>query len=179
MGLYYALEFEQDTLNFLTEKQEELKNVCYDGDWVLPEHFHTTLLYIGNDISDTIPYVKILEQLKSRIPLCAFPIFIQDFNTFPGNIYWVGINDKENQLQFIHDYLKKTLAEENVYFKPDDFPNYVPHITMGYDVKLRELGMTRKFSYPHLSTARFISLFESKKVDDKQLVTKLASVSLY
>ena len=168
MSIYYAIEFDDQTMKKLKEKQFEVKRNSIQGDFVQPETFHITVLfcvggYGGYSRSD---YVKALDEMGKRYNHKQFSLNLQNFGQFPGrdnngNVVWVGVKNSFPLYQIKSD-LEETIKDMNVKIEPSQFKGYTPHITMAYNCLLKEEFNT-VFDDNEEITIKSISLWDSFK----------------
>lgn len=167
MSIYYAVEFDEQTMKKLALKQLEVKQGSEKGDFVQPETFHITILFcVGGDSGySRKDYIEALDEFGKRYNPKQFDLRLQNYGQFhnggDGAVVWAGVRDSL-PLYEIHKNLKETLHSMNVKVEKTQHNGYTPHITMGYDVVLKETFNTL-FEDDEPITIRSISLWDSFK----------------
>lgn len=177
MSIYYAIEFDRATCNRLAQRQLELKHNSKSGDWSDKESFHITVQYVGKDIIDRKSYMEAMEKLISKFNPRPFELTFQNFGFFgeqnEGRVAWIGLKNSLPLYQLKTD-LVKVLKENNLEYDTK-FPNYNPHITMGYDVEVNQ-GFNTKFEDNFPVTIKSLCLWDSFKANDTYITNKIYEV---
>lgn len=179
MGLYYAIEFENDIKNKLYQKQVEIKQNSTSGDFSDKEGFHITVTYIGKDINNRKQYMDALDLYKEKYNPEPFELKLQNINSFnnggEGEIVWIGVKDSLPLYEIKHN-LTSLLHEINAPIEKDKHGGYTPHITMGYNVVLKE-DFKRKFEDTTPIKVKSICLWDSFKANDTYITNKIYEVN--
>lgn len=136
MRVFLAIEFPEDIKDYLAQVQQLVREQSVAGNFTLRDNFHLTLRFIG-EIE-----LEELEKLKTAVDRAAlhsnnFQLILNKLGQFPRGrkqIIWVGIqpNEELNQL-----YNNLAAAMERQGYPPEE-KTYVPHITLGRQVVLKE-----------------------------------------
>lgn len=186
MSIYYAVEFDERTIQRLKEKQLLLKQNSKQGNFVQPETFHITVMfcvggYTGYSRSD---YIKALDEFGKRYKhkYRPFNLRLQNFGQFPGeqsdegNIVWVGVRDSFPLYQIKKD-LEETIKSMQIKMEPPQFKGYTPHITMAYNCILND-GFNTLFEEDEPVPIRSICLWDSFKANDTYIYNKVYELFL-
>jgi len=136
MRVFLAIEFPEDIKNYLAQIQQVVREQSVVGNFTSKENFHLTLRFIGEIKSGQ------LDKLKAAVDQAAlhmnnFQLKFNKLGQFPRGrkqIVWVGIqpNAGLNQL-----YNNLVAALERQGYPPEE-KTFVPHITLGRQVVLKE-----------------------------------------
>lgn len=185
MSIYFAVEFDNKTIQKLKQKQLIIKQNCKQGDFVQPETFHITILFgVGGDSHNArSDYIKVLDEFGRRFKnkYKPFNIKLQNFGQFPnggeeGNVVWIGVRDSFPLYQIKKD-LEKVIEDMGVKKEKSQFPNYIPHITMAYNCILNE-GFQTQFEDDEPITIKSICLWDSFKTNDTYIYNKVHELFL-
>lgn len=122
-GTYVAVKFSDETLDALQQLQSELKLL----NKVKREDLHSTIVYSRVKIPYRINKVDTNEALVSQNQS------LQLWETSDGKALVLLMNDAAS-LKFRHDYAKVLGATY-------DFPDYLPHITLSYNVGVQKVEL--------------------------------------
>lgn len=167
MSIYYAVEFDEQTMKRLFLKQLEVKQNSIQGDFVQPETFHITVLFCAGDGTgySRTDYKNALDELGKKYTPKQFQIKLENFGQFKnndnGSVVWVGVRDSF-PLYELKKNLEQTLHDMNVHIEKTQFKGYTPHITMGYDVILKD-NFNTNFIDNEPVTIKSIVLWDSFK----------------
>lgn len=136
MRIFLAIEFPEDIKNYLAQIQQVVREQSVAGNFTSKENFHLTLRFIGEIKSDH------LDKLKAAVDQAAlhmnnFQLEVNKLGQFPRGrkqIVWVGIQPHEGLNQL---YNNLTAALERQGYPPEE-KTFVPHITLGRQVVLKE-----------------------------------------
>lgn len=182
MSIYYAIEFDENTMKRLRLKQLEVKQFSEKGDFVQPETFHITMLFCAGGVSgySRKDYISALDEFKKRYDPKQFDLKLQNYGQFDnggeGKVIWVGVKDSL-PLYEINKNLKETLHSLNVKVEKTNHKGYTPHITMGYNVVLKEEFNTL-FEDEEPITIKSISLWDSFKANEAHIYNKVHEIFL-
>lgn len=182
MSIYYAIEFDQQTMQKLKQKQLEVKQGSIKGDFVQPETFHITVLFCvgGTSGYSRTEYINALDEYKKRFNPRQFNIQLENYGQFEnskdGNVVWVGLKNSF-PLYEIKKNLEDTIKSLNVHVEKSQFSGYTPHITMAYDATLKD-DFDVKFEDSDQITIDSISLWDSFKANGTHIYNKVHEIKL-
>ena len=175
MSLYLAVEIDDKTKQLLAQKQLILKQNCVKGEWEDPTRFHITVRFLAND--DRM-HEKAMEALKlwgDTYQPKQFQAFAKDFHKFEQGVMWIGV-DQSFPLYEAKYQIEDCFMKVGNQLSKGDFPSYIPHITMGYDV---QESPTLNWNFePIPFVINNISLWNGFKVNSKYIHNFLYRVDL-
>ncbi len=131
MRLFIAVNFSQSVKERLVRIQQQIKKVCFSGNFTRMENLHLTLAFLGEIDSLQVHIIKgIMDNITER----PFKISIGGIGSFSnrkGKIVWVGV-EPSNKLNSLHCQLTKGLTDSG--FLSEDRP-FKPHLTLGREVR--------------------------------------------
>lgn len=180
MSIYYAIEFEKNTIEKLKQYQLKAKQNSYFGDFVQPETFHITILFCAGDGTDysRTDYINALDKFSEIYKPKKFEIQLENYGQFhnggEGSVVWVGVKNSF-PLYNIKKNLEQTIRNMNVKIEKSNHKTYTPHITMGYDVKLKE-DFNCLFEDNEEITIKSLVLWDSFKANDTHVYNKIHEI---
>lgn len=136
--VFYAVEFDEGTREYIYEKQQIVEKFCTDGKFTRKENIHLTLQFMGELKSEE--KVKLIKSLDDAVKIKKrFIINISEIGRFEkrdGSILWIGIK-KYDRITSIYNNLQWNLKKAG--YKVESRP-YKPHITIG-----RKVNFDRNF----------------------------------
>ena len=135
MRLFLAVELSEELLNGLETVQERLRVSAPDAEvrWSSREHFHLTVLFLGELSEDTLPAIHEMcgtiasETLDFRIRLAGGSAFPKPATGKPLKTLWVGLTEGA-------EAWKELALRAEPWFAPLGVPRsdgLVPHVTLG------------------------------------------------
>lgn len=171
--LFLAVPVPKEIKRRLAAEIEKVKKSLPDWkiNWVTPENFHITLLFLGWVREEDIERVK----REAADAVCDFPTFEISAGplTFEERPIWLEITGGRKDLQRLQEALGTNLSTKGSYFENRIFH---PHLTIG---RVKNKGRTKSpqikktFSWK----ADRIVLYESKLRRKGPIYTELASFS--
>jgi len=167
MRCFIAIEFDENTRNFLSKLQEELKNKGVQGNYTRFENLHLTIKFLGeidmsvfHDICDLIKKVS----LKHR----RFVLELDKLGKFDkGNksIVWAGISENKYLVSLFNDI--ESGIEAIMPIKKEN--RYTPHITLVREAVLKpdSIGTDMHDKLGYSFEVPGISLMESTRINGK------------
>ncbi|MNN69142.1 RNA 2',3'-cyclic phosphodiesterase [compost metagenome] len=115
-------------------------------------------------------YIHALDELGRRYNPRQFNIQLQNFGQFEGkgeegNTIWVGVKNSL-PLYELKRNLEQTIKSLNVHIEPSQFKGYTPHITMGYNVVVKD-DFELFFEDDEEITIKSLSLWDSFKAKNQ------------
>lgn len=165
MRVFIGVAFSDEVRNYLDRVKEIVTSRSEKGRFAETALFHLTLKFIG-EVSES--EIGDIAAAMDEVALKHDPFSLEfsHLGQFPsGNrkIIWLGIKERDD-LQSLYGDLEETLAQ--VGYSKEERP-YVPHITFGRQVSLREpiqvLETSRDAVSPEIPVDR-ITLFHSTRV---------------
>jgi 2'-5' RNA ligase len=180
LSIYFAVELEKKTIDKLKEKQLYLKQNSVSGDFSQPETFHITVLFCagGNSGYQRDDYKKALDEMGRRFNPKPFDMKLQNFGKFPsrdgsaGDTFWVGVRDSF-PLYELKKNLEETIQSMQVKIENAQFKGYTPHITMGYNVILKDSFNDLKFDDNDSFTVKSLCLWDGFKANEAHVYNKV------
>ncbi|MBI9093443.1 MAG: RNA 2',3'-cyclic phosphodiesterase [Sphaerochaeta sp.] len=144
MRLFFALEFDSETKDYLTALQEDLVSYCPKGLFTRSINLHLTLCFLGEVEGQFLPILKeILFSLEAKPLLCTFNQ-LGLFRKRKGDILWLGIEENK-ELETLQKELAYKLKANTFLLDNQDFH---PHVTLAHGVKCKKLPAIEGFKVP-------------------------------
>jgi 2'-5' RNA ligase len=175
MSLYLAVEISDADKKKLAAKQVYLKQNCVEGEFEDPTRFHITVRFISEGQEQ---HEKIIEALTLWEQTCQpkkFEILAKNFGKFPQGVMWIGVNECLPLYQAKYQ-IEECCQKVGNQLRKDDHPNYIPHITMGYDVQ-ESPTLNKEFEGIPIVVDN-ISLWNGFKANDVYIHNKLFDIKL-
>lgn len=134
LRLFIAINFENDIKNTLSNIVKEIEKSATQGKFVVAEHMHFTLEFLGEIQNDKIGLIR---DAMEKISINPFTIQLSKIGYFKrkdGNIYWVGIKDEDALLK-MQSQLHNELLNRDFLLETR---KYTPHLTIGRKVIMNE-----------------------------------------
>lgn len=173
MSLYLAFEISNEDKKKLENKQIYLKQNAY-GDFSDPTTFHITLIFLSEHKNQSYLAIKALDLFKEKYNIKPFYVNACNFNRFEQGVEWIGINDFFPLIQ-IKKKMEECLKSVQFNLKKDNYPNYVPHITMGYNIE-EYPSLNRQFEEIPILIDN-ISLWSSIKCNGQHIHNKIYGIN--
>ncbi|MEA3423126.1 MAG: RNA 2',3'-cyclic phosphodiesterase [Bacillota bacterium] len=151
MKIFYGVKIKDELIAMIKDiAQLELQNV--KGRLTNPDNYHLTLKFVGEVKDEDIDnYIDLLRISAEKIDTFSIDLDVVDtFEKKKGNVIWIGSSKKSKEFE----KLAKCF---------DDRQNALPHLTIMK--KSDEIIKKEIVSFEILIDE--ITLFESKRVDDK------------
>ncbi len=181
MRLFIAILFDQDVRASLYNTVEELKLAAKGGTFTERENLHLTLNFIG----ETKRLKEVKEAMSAAVEASkaeSFPLLLRGFGRFKrteGDIYWVGVVERNDVLRRLQKELVKELKETGFYEIDDR--DYKPHLTLGRRVRVGQSFDSKAFEAgirPMQMKVERISLMKSERIEGKLTYTEIYQVGL-
>lgn len=135
MRVFYAIEFDEETKEFLDTIKNKVKEKSVKGKFTSMNNFHLTLKFIGEVKNEKLSTLK---KCADTIAENTKPFYINfeelsEFTRGDKCIPWIGIR-KSMELTSLHESLDDKLEQEG--FKKEE-RIYKPHITLGRQVEIK------------------------------------------
>lgn len=167
MRCFIAIEFDENTRNFLAKVQEELKNMGVHGNYTRVENLHLTIKFLGEiDMSVFYDICKLIKIVSSRHK--KFVLELDKLGKFDkGNksIVWAGLSENKYLISLFNDIVSgletiMTIRKEN---------RYTPHITLVREAVFQpnSSGIETRDKLGYSFEAPGISLMESTRINGK------------
>lgn len=164
MRIFFAILFQEQTLEILRKNQELLQKKNIKGKFLPVENLHLTLKFIGEVSVEQLEKAKNLESIFTDFQ--AFSVSLNKFGVFPKTnkprVLWQGLNgDNIDRLKSVKSRLEEVLDERG--FKRDNRP-FRPHITLVRKPDISTIGVERLNEVsPHKTTVyiKSVSLMSS------------------
>ncbi len=127
---FIAIPLPKEIQAHLSQFQNYFKTLNIHARWVPPENIHLTLKFLGDIESSSITQIR--KNLNSIIKnLKKFEVLLSEPGVFPNysrpRVFWVGLEDPEDQLQQLNQSIEKTLEEIGF---PKEKKQFSPHLTL-------------------------------------------------
>lgn len=177
MRSFIAIDFNPELKEKLADLQDKLKKHTIKGRWKHIDNFHLTLKFLGNVRSEDKKSIdgKLLEVCSLYK---AFRLKFSEIGNFLGNgkikVLWLGL---EGDIARLMDLQKDIVTQMAVLgYKPEK-RNYIPHITIGQDLILKEDYQNFKNEniingLPEI-IVNGITLFKSEQIKNKRVYTSI------
>jgi len=156
----------------ITKVRDRIKDASLRGNFSLDENIHLTLVFLGECDVQQLDIIKEVMEDTHFAELTLIPDKVGYFKRDSGNTWWIGL--KENQLlSDLQADLTRRLQQKGFMLENR---KYVPHITIGREVKMRT-----GFVYPEVSKVSFnitsIELMKSERINGKLTYTSVHSIA--
>jgi 2'-5' RNA ligase len=179
---FIAVEVPADVRAKLAAIQERLRQSGAEVRWVAPENIHLTLKFMGS-VDEELMDDIITIMRESVAGLAAWTAEVKGVGSFPSarkpRVVWVGVADRDGQLDQIHRKLDRGLRRLGV---AGESRRYHPHLTLGR-VKSDTLNLVeavdslREMEVGSLSVES-LTLFQSDLKPDGAVYTPRAKVAI-
>ncbi len=136
MRIFVAICFDDETKKYVEDIQHQCKDYSIKGNFTLFDNFHLTVRFIGEvSIHNILNVQRAVNTTNGEMK--EFSAILNHVGTFERNnknILWVGFQEN-NHLKNIYNLLEKNLFLNGI---PKEDKNYVPHVTFGREVLLKE-----------------------------------------
>lgn len=180
MRVFIAIELSEKVKGELSSIQQSVKQAALSGRFTSIDNFHLTVHFIG-EVNH-----KECEDIKSAMERTAsqtgpFQLSLSELGSFKKKnkeIIWVGVNGNVEALQQLNKDVLKNLSTSTL---TDTEIEYVPHLTLGRQIKLAlplsDLRETAAFTETVI-TVDSLSLMESKRVNNELVYEPIYRVKL-
>lgn len=134
MRLFYAVLFDTDVKQKLSEIQKVLRENTLRGNFTLYDNLHLTLAFIG-EVSTS--RAKALLQIARSLEVTPFELRFNGLGRFKrdgGDILWAGVEENRN-LASLYRRLCESLKSAGFEIEKR---KYTPHLTLAREVRFRE-----------------------------------------
>jgi 2'-5' RNA ligase len=178
MSLYLAIELNDQTKSQLAIYQTVLKQNSVSGEFDDPTRFHITVRFLSEDCVEPNLAIQALKLYETLYKPKKFEISAQNFGTFDGDdpATWIGVNNCLPLYQLKHD-VDDCLETVGYPMPKDKFPNYVPHITMGFGLQIKP-EFNLKFEPGISIVIDNVSLWNGFKANDTYIANYLYKVQM-
>lgn len=169
MRLFFAIEFDNETKEYIKEVQNIIRENSVKGNFSHEENFHLTLKFMGEIEQGNLTKLKSsLDRAVEQIDPFSFKFNKLGFFTKESKkIVWIGIKNEDKVLDRLYNTLEAILYENGF---PKDFRGYSPHITLsretvfktGFDEQLGKIKINSK----EIKVNK-VSLMESTRINGK------------
>lgn len=166
--LFVGIEPDEAARRALSDWAQAL-SVRVSGRYYAPDLYHVTLCFLGQTARGRIPaIVRAMREAYAE----PFEARLSEAGTFKGGaVLYAGV-EKSACLAALQERLCASLRREGVSLN-EEAEHYVPHITLARHAA----GLTEPEKAPECTfSVRFITLFESARVDGRLCYTPIARV---
>ena len=176
MRIFYAINFNETTMDELKKLQDDLREHVRVGRWAPAENFHITLHFIGEIRESELPFFReVLDRAAGGIE--PFSIRFTSFGSFrrgQQDLIYLKAKYSGDSMSLISDNLKK-------YSGRGDFKPIKPHITLVRRAEMNHSTLKvlkkRRFELPPVQIDS-VELMESRKSGEGIHYYPLHSVKL-
>jgi len=128
MRCFIAIEFDENTRNFLAKIQEKLKDQGVQGNYTRAENLHLTLKFLGEiDMSDFYGMCDLIRKVSLRHKKFVLELDkLGKFDKGSKKIVWAGILENKYLINLFNDI--ESEIETIMPVKKEN--RYTPHITL-------------------------------------------------
>lgn len=180
MRLFTAIIFNEETKEKIFGIEEELRKMSVKGSFTARDNLHLTLNFIG-ETARLAEVKQAMKQAAENGRFNSFTLNVRGFGRFKrreGDIYWLGV-EKDVSLSRLQKQLAIRLKEAGFYEIDDT--EYIPHLTLGRRVLLKEDFNMKEFELglkPITMRVERISLMKSERIEGKLVYTEIFNISL-
>ena len=173
MRLFFAVKLEDAVQKQVAAVMRALRRCSQKGNFTLQEHFHITLLFLGEIPPDDLDKVfSALDDVEGT-PFEATMEGLGIFARPGGDIYWFDVHPKE-PFKACHDALYRNLKSRGIEIKKED---YRPHVTLGRQIILQEAFTKENILKKNMGQIAFtvngITLMRSDRVGGELVYTPI------
>ena len=170
MRLFIAINFPREIKTIIAKVRDNLKNDALRGNFTFDENLHLTLVFLGECDA------RQADAVKTVMESAVFPEFtlvldkVGYFRRNGGDTWWIGF--KENRsLADLQASLSARLIQNGFILENR---RYVPHVTIGREVKMREVYVQPEVPHTGFNVTR-VDLMKSERINSKLTYTPIYS----
>lgn len=176
MKIFYAVNFDEQTMLNLKTLQDDLRPQVYRGRWAEPENFHITMHFVGEINERELPFFKkaLEDSVKGMTP---FNLRFTSYGSFRRNLQdliYVKAKYSGDSMLYIAEALRQNAGR-------GDDKAMTPHITIVRRAEMNHKTLKvlkkKRFDLPPFEVLS-IELMESRKIDGRLTYIPLYSVKL-
>lgn len=128
---FVAILLNEEVRALVAEEIARLQPLERSVRWVLPQHLHLTLKFLGERTPEELDLVQdgLAEAVRGVTP---FTLTFHGLGAFPGlarpRVFWVGVAVGVQDAKMLHARLETALARRTI--PPEERP-FSPHLTIG------------------------------------------------
>jgi len=172
MRLFIAINFPEAIKSAMAKIRNSLRDAALRGNFTFDENLHLTLVFLGE--CDVIQ-ANTVKAVMAETQFPEFSLMLDKAGYFKrdnGNTWWIGLKENKS-LSGLQADLTRHLQQKGFMLENR---KYVPHVTIGREVKLRS-----GFVQPEVSQIGFnvtsIELMKSERINGKLTYTPVYSKS--
>ena len=173
MRLFFAVKLDNSVQKQVNTAARTLRRSCQKGNFTLPDHFHITLLFLGETAIDVLEKTfDALDDVEGK----PFEAMLEGLGAFVrprGDIYWMDVHPKE-PFKIVHDVLYQNLADRGIEVKKEV---YRPHVTLGRQIILQEAFQRETILKKNMGQIAFsvsgITLMRSDRINGELVYTPI------
>ena len=170
MRLFVSINFDDETVDFLSDKVRKLKREALSLSPSPRENLHLTLAFIGET-----ERAEAAKSALDKVSFESFDFYLSGLGKFPtpdGDIYWVGA-ERADKLTTLAKEVRKELTEAGFSI---DRKKFSPHVTLARRVILKD---PPTFAVPRRKvSASKISLMKSERMAGRMKYTEIHKIDL-
>lgn len=180
MRVFIAIELSNKIKSELLALQQIVIEKASAGKFTSLENFHLTVHFIGDVNERDYDSIKAAMD-KAAEKLSPFKLTLTNLGSFKKKnkeIIWLGVN---GELTFLQNLNKEVVNHLNSFSSAGPESTYIPHITLGRQVRLNTSihSLNKSLPIPNETIAvESISLMESKRVNNKLVYEPIYKVRL-
>ncbi|NLE14941.1 MAG: RNA 2',3'-cyclic phosphodiesterase [Spirochaetales bacterium] len=167
MRIFYALTFDEKTLDTIQAIQDSFEELLEKGRRTASSNLHLTLSFLGEQDPRLLPLFKEITYRLPSNPICLQFTHLGRFDKAGGSILWLGMNHNPD-IETIQAMLVKELKASGIRFSDTPFN---AHVTLFRNVRLAKLPPLSSF----WGNAQALHLMHSHQVHSVLTYTPLAS----
>ncbi|MDR2729586.1 MAG: RNA 2',3'-cyclic phosphodiesterase [Treponema sp.] len=179
MRLFIAVDLDQEIKHRVLAVQDRIRKEVNHGKFPEKENFHITLVFLGETPEERLPVIKeVIKQAasKSGKPVPAFELSFSRAGFFKRGareLWWLGADTKNYQLESLHKNLTSELLARNFIF---DSKPFTAHITLGREIR----GGLWPFETENITVpVKRLSLMQSRHIQAAGKKTTVAYTELF
>ncbi len=180
MRVFVGLELSDEAMSELKRVQEKIKPYVERGNLTRVDNFHLTLWFLGEIHEDLL---KLVTHAVENVSMHYGPFEIElgDLGAFQKKnrkILWAGLSGGTHHLETLFIALEKEFKLLGIHSDPRGLSS---HITLGRQLRLLDSVSDLKERYkvhPVKSKISYLTIFESKRVDDVLTYVPISRIEL-
>ena len=176
MKIFYAVNFDEQTMLALKKLQDELRPQVYRGRWAPPENFHLTMHFVGEIQENELPHFK--KALDDSVKgMEAFNLRFTSYGSFRRglqDLIYIKVKYSGDSMLLISEELRKNAGR-------GDDTEMTPHITLVRRAEMNHNTLKvlkkKRFELPAVEISS-VELMESRKINGELTYIQLHTAAL-
>jgi len=160
--LFIAINFPAEIKAAIAEVRNTLKKSAFHGNFTYDENLHLTLVFLGECDERQVEAVK---SVMNDVHVPEVTLMLDRVGCFRrdgGDTWWIGLKENKS-LSDLQANLSARLQQKGFVLESR---KYVPHVTIGREVRLHDRFVPPKVSQFSF-TAKSIELMKSERINGK------------